>query len=229
MVNLTALLDHPEHSIYVLLASFIPVSIVGLRKDSVFLRKFSAHYKLIICADLIVFSLPFLLLFILKSCYLYIPILLSVILMVAYRPVVFSTPSAKGLKLKLISSINFEWRAGVRQHRILLLLLYILSLVLLPFPIVSLAGVWFLHFVFISFYQYNEPASFIAVYGRSGKEILFSKIRKALTLQAIFQFPVIILYAIFQEGTLLIPFVVFSPASDEHGICNHCQICFLSS
>ncbi|MBK9321119.1 MAG: hypothetical protein IPM91_21495 [Bacteroidetes bacterium] len=62
-----------------------------------------------------------------------------------------------------------------------------------------------LHLLIISFYQYNEPASFIAAYGQNGKAILYSKTRSALTMQAIIQFPLIVLYVVFHEGEVLIP------------------------
>lgn len=205
MGTLTELLSNPDHAIYVLLASFVPVSIVAVRKDHAFLKKFSKNYQVMICADLILFSLPFLLIFTLKSHFHFIPVLSSMILFAAYRPVTISASSAIGIKLKLISGGNFEWRTGIRQYRFLFLLLYIFTIVLLPFPIVSLAGIWLLHLLIISFYQYNEPASFIAAYGQNGKAILYSKTRSALTMQAIIQFPLIVLYVVFHEGEVLIP------------------------
>ena len=95
---------------------------------------------------------------------------------------------------------NFEWIAGLRKNRWLLLPLYGGALLLLPYAYVSLFLWWLMTTVVSSFYSECEPQLFLQLPEQPPARFLKDKLRLHLRVYAVCSLPVLGGYLIFHPA-----------------------------
>lgn len=177
------------------------------RKDVVFLKKLTTHYRVLLAIDYGLLLLPLLLIGLIRLSF---PLMVAALLL----PLLFSLfpfqlrPLAgKGRNWHVLPAHAVEWKAGLRKNGIVLVLLFLAACVLTGYPIVSLVMLWAIHAVVVSFYQYGEGPDILRAYGGSASAILRSKIATGCGGQLLLFFPVLLAYSILHPDQVLLPFL----------------------
>ena len=103
------------------------------------------------------------------------------LLVVSNIPVKGKTASMSGRSASLIPLSLFEWRAGFRRNRTVIIILYTAMVLLVPLPYVSLALAWLIAGMISSFYQESEGREILEASAQSSAGFL----RQKLTAQTV--------------------------------------------
>jgi len=167
------------------------------RPDHRFLRLLAPRPYWLLTLEYLALSLPLalLLLFAEKAAWAALPILLA--LMVGRLPV----PKKQSVKMaflgRLVPAHFYEWRCWLHHNGHTFLFFYLLALLLLPFPVVSLLLFWVLMISGIRVYEIHEPWPLLCLPELPAKPFLKMKIRQSATVWLVIASPVLLLYTVF--------------------------------
>lgn len=190
----------------------LPLFLPGLviyfrRRDVVFLKKLTGHYRLLLATDYALLLLPVLLIGLFLPSVPLVSAALLVLVFCSLFPLRLRHAGGKGRKWSMLPPQAIEWKAGLRKNGVLMLLLFIAACGLTGFPIVTLVALWLMHAVVVSFYQNGEGADILRAYGGSAPSVLLRKITTGCTLQLILFLPPLAAYGILHPEQVLLPFL----------------------
>ncbi|WP_281616374.1 hypothetical protein [Flammeovirga sp. SubArs3] len=121
--------------------------------------------------------------------------------------------SSKAINNKIIQLIPYdfyEWKSGVRKYFYPFLLLWLGILFgSFQFAVVPI-GLVILWLVIFSFFEINEPASFLIALELPPKEFLFLKVKRQVMMYNQLALPLIFVYYIFHYNEWFLPIVELS-------------------
>mgnify|MGYP001083168740 CR=1 FL=1 len=110
-----------------------------------------------------------------------------------------------------IASQDFEWISGLRRSYMVLLFIYLLAIISLSVPFLSLLFVWYLALSLCSFYKESEPLQILLASEQTVNGFLISKVWAHQKNYWKFVLPIVFIYGIMYQEHLIIVvlFVLF--------------------
>jgi hypothetical protein len=110
---------------------------------------------------------------------------------------------------KLIPVDLYEWKAGVRRHLIILLIVYGLGACFSWFVAAIPIAMVIIGLIISDFFVANESWQMLLSYGKNAKKMLLHKMKRHFFLYAISSLPLVILFVIFHHDLWYIPIIEF--------------------
>lgn len=184
------------------------------RKDYHFIQMVEKKPWRVFCMDYLLLSLPVLLIEIIQGFYVLAIgmgvgcMLIGFIKQPIHRANKGTTPPC------FIPGNAFEYRAGIRQYGILMLIIYGSAYVGLLFPYISLVSLWLFTCIQSDFFRYSEPTSILCVQEFTGKQFLHSKLWLYIRIYETAIIPVCLLYTILypEQWWLVLILIVYGTA-----------------
>jgi hypothetical protein len=193
-------------------AAFITALLVLMihlnRSDKLFLRINFINYKIIYFIEYLLLTFPVLFLLLIHN-FLFLPLLIVAISGIVFIEYKSSRSSLHSKIPSIIPSSCFEWKAGLRQTFLLLLLLWIaglgLSFILWSVPIIILiTGI-----ITTGFYEKQESLQMILAYEKGAGSFLAHKISLQFKLYTIYVLPLVFAFIIFHPAQWYIPVSIY--------------------
>ncbi|WP_211093284.1 hypothetical protein [Flammeovirga agarivorans] len=203
-----------ESSDFSLISSLVSSSLLVflhfVRNDKEFLNTFSSSTFIFFLLEYLILSIPLIVLLIVHFHWLPLSIILLAILLV---PLIKWKRSSKAINNKIIQLIPYdfyEWKSGVRKYFYPFLLLWLgIFFGSFQFAVVPI-GLVVLWLVIFSFFEVNEPASFLIALELPPKEFLFLKVKRQVMMYNQLALPLIFVYYIFHYNEWFLPIVELS-------------------
>ncbi len=203
-----------ESSDFSLISSLVSSSLLiflhFVRNDKEFLNTYSSSTFILFLLEYLILSIPLIVLLIVHFHWESLSIILLAILLV---PLIKWKRSSKAINNKIIQLIPYdfyEWKSGVRKYFYPFLLLWLGILFgSFQFAVVPI-GLVILWLVIFSFFEINEPASFLIALELPPKEFLFLKVKRQVMMYNQLALPLIFVYYIFHYNEWFLPIVELS-------------------
>lgn len=168
------------------------------RKDKSFARMQLPQWRLQMCIEYVLLTLPFSLTALFTRHFYYFPFLLCLLWFipyVQYQPV--QKTVFKSISKLFPSAIAIEWISGFRKSFLSIIPLYIIAVAVCWVRILPLLLLWFITTIILSFYNESEPTVILKANHNSAKQFLNEKINKHSLYITCFYTPVLIVNSFF--------------------------------
>jgi hypothetical protein len=179
------------------------------RKDFRFIQININPSALNIQIEYLIFSTPLLLVLLIKLLIFQFMVLFGAACLIAtfkYNRIVTYSHYASYFK---INPQMFEWRSGIKKVFYFFILIYIFSLLLSPFRLVSILLLWFISNFISGFYISNESLQLLSVFGKDSHNLIRYKIVCALKYTYLIFIPVLMLYLFFNPHDIWFALLFF--------------------
>jgi hypothetical protein len=200
----------PQNASYLSIGFFLVLASLHFnRKDLTFMTLYISNYKWILFVEYLMLLAPVLV--ILATYNHTLPLLLltlSTILLanLRWRP---QKQAGSQWLVQHIPAQCFEWKAGIRQSGIIIVLFEIIALLASPFIGSIPIALFIIGLIPLNFYNYAEPSQILMASQVSPNRFLFQKIRYALMLYSSISLPLILLYIVVHNSLWYIPIIEF--------------------
>lgn len=179
----------------------VVVSLMGAyhftRSDSRFLFHITDYAYLFKYVEYLVFSSPFLIVFLLKGNYAGVVIQVVLLFVISVTPIPHIVVSSFTFAGKLAPAACFEWISGIRKNFIPLAFLYFLAFALVYFKFASLVVLWLIIGIVAGFYFECESVQILICEQKNAGQFVRHKIHSHLRLMLLYFAPVVVVYTIF--------------------------------
>ncbi len=167
------------------------------RKDAEFIKLYFASYYIVFLLDNLILSIPFIIILIYHSLWLYLFIYIIYIVIISFFHIQTNKRTVNTLVQRHIPDANFEWKSGFRRNLVTIILLWAIGFVF-SFYIASVPIVIFLlGTIILNFYEKGESVEVLLAKEYGTKEFLRDKLLSHLRDFSLFLLPLVIVFLIF--------------------------------
>lgn len=167
------------------------------RSDKAFLKSASVPTKLLFFLEYLILSTPFLIYFAFNQHLIAFFSSLIALLVISLSNLTFKAQQFRSVSFSVIPAFMFEWRSGLRQSWLLVVLSYLGSMVFYASPTIIILCNLLLIINFATFYLYGEDRVLVQLLGLRPIQFLFFKAKYAILFSVLLVFPSVLVLFIF--------------------------------
>jgi len=169
------------------------------RSDKSFLRSASVPTKQLFFLEYLILSMPFLIYFAFNQHIIAFFSSLLALLVISISKLTFKAQQLRPVSFSIIPAFVFEWRAGLRQSWLFILLAYIGSIVFYQSPTIIILCNLLLIINLATFYLYGEDRTLVQILGLSPFHFLIFKLKYPILFSTSLVFPLVLVLFIFHH------------------------------
>jgi len=200
------------------------------RRDRIFFYINISFYRLIICVEYVLLSLPLFICLLFNKQWIAMIFSILGIIGISFIEMVWKRQN-KTLNTCLqryIPSDMYEWKAGIRKYLFLIIPTWIIGLCFSFFLLSIPIALFVIGLLVFDFYQINESWQILLSYRKSANKLLYHKIERHVLIFSIITFPLIVVFFIFHFEFWYILFIEFIVLLSIHIYCIVLKYAFYS-